>query len=76
MSAFPETRAAAGYAARYGPQRAGPRARRRAAAAAQPLPGGLVRAVRDPAGPAWLEASGDDPDVAAFTAGLKIDTAA
>jgi hypothetical protein len=26
MSAFPETRAAAGYAARYGPQRAGPRA--------------------------------------------------
>jgi hypothetical protein len=40
------------------------------------LPGGLVLAVRDPAGRAWLEASGDDPDVAAFTAGLKIDTAA
>ena len=29
---------------------------------------GLVLAVRDLAGPAWLEASGDDPDVAAFTA--------
>jgi STAS domain len=28
----------------------------------------LVLAVRDLAGPAWLEASGDDPDVAAFTA--------
>jgi hypothetical protein len=29
---------------------------------------GLVAAVRDLAGPAWLEASADDPDVAAFTA--------
>ena len=28
----------------------------------------LVLAVRDLAGPAWLEANGDDPDVAAFTA--------
>ena len=28
----------------------------------------LVLAVRDLAGPAWLEASGDAPDVAAFTA--------
>jgi hypothetical protein len=28
----------------------------------------LVRATRDVAGPAWLAASGDDPDVAAFTA--------
>lgn len=28
----------------------------------------LVLAVRDLAGPAWLDASGDDPDVAAFTA--------
>jgi hypothetical protein len=27
----------------------------------------LVLAVRDVAGPAWLDASGDDPDVAAFT---------
>jgi hypothetical protein len=27
-----------------------------------------VLAARDLAGPAWLEASGDDPDVAAFTA--------
>jgi hypothetical protein len=27
----------------------------------------LVLAVRDLAGPAWLDASGDDPDVAAFT---------
>ena len=28
----------------------------------------LVLAIRDRAGPAWLKASGDDPDVAAFTA--------
>jgi WD40 repeat protein len=28
----------------------------------------LVLAVRDLAGPAWLDASGDDPDVTAFTA--------
>jgi hypothetical protein len=28
---------------------------------------GLVLAARDLAGPAWLAASGDDPDVAAFT---------
>lgn len=28
----------------------------------------LVLATRDLAGPAWLAASGDDPDVAAFTA--------
>jgi hypothetical protein len=27
----------------------------------------LLLAVRDLAGPAWLDASGDDPDVAAFT---------
>ena len=27
----------------------------------------LMPAVRDLAGPAWLDASGDDPDVAAFT---------
>jgi hypothetical protein len=27
----------------------------------------LVQAIRDLAGPAWLDASGDDPDVAAFT---------
>ena len=27
----------------------------------------LVLAVRDLAGPAWLDASGDDPDVTAFT---------
>jgi hypothetical protein len=28
---------------------------------------GLVLAARDLAGPAWLAASGDDPDVTAFT---------
>ena len=28
----------------------------------------LLLAVRDLAGPAWLDASGDDPDVTAFTA--------
>jgi hypothetical protein len=36
-----------------------------------PAPGrlrGLVLAARDLAGPAWLAASGDDPDIAAFTA--------
>jgi hypothetical protein len=31
------------------------------------LPRGLVLAARDLAGPAWLAASGDDPDVTAFT---------
>jgi hypothetical protein len=37
-------------------------------AALHGLPRDLVLAVRDLAGPAWLDASGDDPDVAAFTA--------
>ena len=85
MSAFPNTRAAAGYIAGTGP---GELARARAAillarlgACDDILPGGqgdvpaalhgllrdLVLAVRDLAGPAWLDASGDDPDVAAFT---------
>ena len=36
-------------------------------AALQGLLRDLVLAVRDLAGPAWLDASGDDPDVAAFT---------
>jgi hypothetical protein len=38
------------------------------AAASAALLRGLVIAVRDLAGPAWLEASADDPDVAAFAA--------
>jgi hypothetical protein len=41
---------------------------RQPAAAAAGLLRGLVIAVRDLAGPAWVEASADDPDVAAFTA--------
>ena len=86
MTAFPETRAAAGYAARHGP---GELARARATlllarldACEDFLPGGdgdvpavlrgllrdLVLAARDLAGPAWLAATGDDPDIAAFTA--------
>lgn len=74
MTAFPKTRAAAGYAARHGP---GELARARATfllarlgACEDFLPGGdgdvtadlrdLVLAARDLAGPAWLQASGDD----------------
>jgi hypothetical protein len=85
VSAFPKTRAAAGYIAGAGP---GELARARAAillarlgACDDLLPGdeagvpaalhGLLRdlvlAVRDLAGPAWLDASADDPDVTAFT---------
>ena len=56
MSVFPKTRAAAGYIAGTGP---GELARARAT--------DLVLAVRDLAGTAWLDASGDDPVVAAFT---------
>lgn len=37
-------------------------------ALAQGLLRGLMLAARDPAGPAWLAASGDAPDIAAFTA--------
>jgi hypothetical protein len=86
MSAFPKTRAAAGYVASHAP---GDLARTRAAVVLRRLRAceaaladgngeipvlaahllrGLVLAVRDLAGPAWLEASGDDGDVAAFTA--------
>ena len=85
MTAFPRTRAAAGYAARHGP---GELARARATlllarldACEDFLPDGdgdvpaarrgllrdLVLAARDLAGPAWLAATGDDPDIAAFT---------
>jgi hypothetical protein len=86
VTAFPKTRAAAGYAARHGP---GELTRARAAivlarldACEGLLPGGdgdvpavlrgllrdLALAARDLAGPAWLEAASDDPDIAAFTA--------
>lgn len=45
----------------------GENGRQPGAVTAAPLRG-LVIAVRDLVGPAWLEASADDPDVAAFTA--------
>ena len=80
MTAFPKTRAAAGYAARHGP---GELARARATlllarldACEDFLPDGdvpaarrgllrdLVLAARDLAGPAWLAATGGDPDMA------------
>jgi hypothetical protein len=85
VTAFPRTRAAAGYAARHGP---GELARARATlllarldacedflpdgdgdvpAARRSLLPDLVLAARDLAGPAWLAATGDDPDIAAFT---------
>jgi hypothetical protein len=83
VSVFPKTRAAAGYIAGTGPgELARARATillARLGACEDLLPGGdvpaaphgllrdLVLAVRDLAGPAWLDASGDDPDVAAFT---------
>jgi hypothetical protein len=41
---------------------------RQSAAVSAALLRSLVIAVRDLAGPAWLDASADDPDVAAFTA--------
>ena len=41
---------------------------RERAAVSAALLRGLVIAVRDLAGPAWLDACADDPDVAAFTA--------
>jgi hypothetical protein len=84
MSAFPKTRAAARYAARHAwGELARARAAVVLArlGACEGIPAGgevpavfhgllrdLVLAVRDLAGPAWLDASGDDPDVAAFTA--------
>jgi hypothetical protein len=84
MSAFPKTRAAAWYAARHARgelARARAAVVLAALGACEGIPPGgevpavfhgllrdLVLAVRDLAGPAWLEASGDDPDVAAFTA--------
>jgi len=83
MSQFPKTRAAAGYAASRGHSdltrsRAAVLLRRLRACEpdldAQPpiiaatLLRNVVLAVRDLAGPAWLEAGGDDSDIAAFSA--------
>ncbi len=85
MSAFPRTRAAAGYAAAHGRgdltrRRATTLIRRLRACEALTAAGGptsafahtqqraVVLAARDLAGPAWLAARGDDPDIAAFTA--------
>jgi hypothetical protein len=84
VTAFPKTCAAAGYAARHGPgELARARATlllARLDACEDFLPDGdvpaarrgllrdLVLAARDRAGPAWLAATGDDPDIAAFTA--------
>jgi hypothetical protein len=84
MSAFPKIRAAARYAARHARgelARARAAVVLARLGACEGIPAGgevpavfhgllrdLVLAVRDLAGPAWLEASGDDPDVAAFTA--------
>ena len=84
MSAFPKTRAAARYAARHARSelaraRAAVLLTRLGACADIPAGGevpavfhGLLRdlvlAARDLAGPAWLAAAGDDPDIAAFTA--------
>jgi len=84
MSAFPKTRAAGRYTARHARgelARARAAAVLATLGACEGIPAGgevpavfhgllrdLVLAVRDLAGPAWLEASGDDPDVAAFTA--------
>jgi hypothetical protein len=84
MSAFPKTRAAARYAARHARgelARARAAVLTARLGACENIPADdavpavfhgvlrdLVLAARDLAGPAWLEASGDDPDVAAFTA--------
>src|SRR6266568_2461313 len=64
MSAFPKTRAAVRYAARHARSEL---ARARAAVLHGVLRD-LVLAARDLAGPAWLAAASDDPDIAAFTA--------
>ena len=84
MSAFPKTRAAARYAARHARSelaraRAAVLLTRLGACADIPAGGDvpaafhgvlrdLVLAARDLAGPAWLAAASDDPDIAAFTA--------
>ena len=83
MRTFPKTRAAAGYAARHarGELTRGRAAVLTARLdACEDIPAGhvpavfhgllrdLVLAARDLAGPAWLAAASDDPDIAAFTA--------
>lgn len=84
MSTFPKTRAAAGYIARHvrGELTRGRAAVLTARLdACEDVPAGgdvpavfhgllrdLVLAARDLAGPAWLAAASDDPDIAAFTA--------
>jgi hypothetical protein len=84
MSAFPKTRAAARYAARHARSelaRARAAVLLTRLGACQDIPAGaavpavfhgvlrdLVLAARDLAGPAWLAAASDDPDIAAFTA--------
>ena len=84
MSTFPKTRAAAGYIARQarGELTRGRAAALTARLdACEDIPAGgdvpavfhgllrdLVLAARDLAGPAWLAAASDDPDIAAFTA--------
>jgi len=69
MSDFPRTRAAAGYAARLGACEDIPAGGDRdVPAALHGLRRDLVLAARDLAGPAWLAAASDAPDIAAFTA--------
>lgn len=84
MTTFAKTRAAASYAAQHGPEaaRAAAALLQETAACRDALDGepgqppvataGLLRtlvlAARDLAGPAWLAANSDDPDVAAFAA--------
>src|SRR5690242_211090 len=84
MSAFPKTRTAASYIARHGPgELTRARAAillaqldacddllfgADAPAALQDPLRDLTQAARDLAGPAWLDAASDDPDITAFTA--------
>jgi hypothetical protein len=84
MGTFPQTRAAAGYIARHARgelARGRAAVLLTALDACEDAPAGgdvpavfhgvlrdLVLAARDLAGPAWLAAASDDPDIAAFTA--------
>jgi hypothetical protein len=84
MSTFPKTRAAAGYIAWHARgelTRGRATALTARLDACEDIPSGgdvpavfhgllrdLVLAARDLAGPAWLAAASDDPDIAAFTA--------
>ena len=84
MGTFPQTRAAAGYIARHARgelARGRAAVLLTALDAGEDVPAGgdvpavfhgvlrdLVLAARDLAGPAWLAAASDDPDIAAFTA--------